>query len=388
MPKSPSDFVPDRGPAKYFHGRKTILDGFNGLLQYASQKTWGTIFLVQGAPGAGKSALLYECEKHARARKWEVADIGVGSLWNPYKLLDSLGLGDNYKPTEKSTQFGAKNVLGRGYKSTRPQTTVKNILNDGNKPLLLILDEAQVLGKEGVPPTNQRSDAVEVLEAIHNGKLDRPVILLVAGLGTTADAFGSFGISRFNRGCLVELGVLDKEAERAVIQDWLKKDGGAEGNLTPWIDAIAQESHGWPQQILSFMEPAVKRLDADNGIMTAVGLDAVLLAGHELQSEYYEQRAHDFSRKQRCSLAKLIVSDPLGEWLDEEFILESLTQEYGPEKASELFQQALHHGILHKRRGRYAVPIPSMQDWLVSGYALGHDQFIYHNSRRSAGHWN
>ena len=171
MPKSISDFVPDRGPAKYFHGRKKILNDFTGLLQYASQKTWGTIFLIQGAPGAGKSALLYECEKHAEAHKWDVVDIGVGSLWDPYKLLGSLGLGDKYKPTEKSTQFGSKNVLGRGYKSRRPRPTVQNILEDGKKPLLLILDEAQVLGNEGIPPTNQRSDAVEVLEVIHNGKL-------------------------------------------------------------------------------------------------------------------------------------------------------------------------------------------------------------------------
>ena len=171
-----------------------------------------------------------------------------------------------------------------------------------------------------------------------------------------------------------------------MIEDWLTKDGGAKGDPTPWIDEIAQQTHGWPQHILSYMEPAVERLDADNGIMTAVGLDAVLHAGRELQSEYYEQRARDFSRKQRCSLAKLIVDDPLGKGLDEEHILKSLTHEHGPEKASELFHKALHHGILHKRRGSYAVPIPSMQDWLVSGYAPGHDQFMYDNNRRSAGY--
>ena len=382
MPKSPSDFVPDQGPAKYFHGRKTILDGFDGLLQYASQKTWGTIFLIQGAPGAGKSALLYECEKHARVRNWEVADIGVGSLWDPYKLLGSLGLGDKYKPTEKSTQFGIKDFLKWGYKSSRPRPTVKNILEEGNKPLLLILDDAQLLGKEGVPPTNHRSDAVEVLEVIHNGKLGRPVILLTAGLGTTVDAFGSLGILRFNRRCFVELGAMDKEAEHAVIQDWLREDGGAKGDLAPWIEAIAQETHGWPQHILSFIEPAVERLNANNGIMTAQGLDAVLDAGRESQLEYFERLSHDFSRNQRCSLARMIESGPLGEGvevgegLDEEYILKSLTREYGPEKAEQLFRRALHHGILHKRGGHYVVQIPSMQDWLVYWYGLGHEHFI------------
>ena len=217
---------------------------------------------------------------------------------------------------------------------------------------------------------------------IHNGKLDRPVVLLTAGLGTTVDAFRSLGISRFNRKCFVELGALDKEAERAVIEDWLTMDGGAIGDLTPWIDAIAQETHGWPLHILSFIEPAVERLDADNGIMTAKGLDAVLHAGCESQSEYFERRLHDFSRYQRCSLARMVESGPLGEGLevgeglDEDYILESLPREYGSEKAEQLFHRALHHGILHKRRGRYVVPIPSMQDWLVYWYGLGHEHFI------------
>ena len=256
------------------------------------------------------------------------------------------------------------------------------MLKAGNQPLLLISDEAQVLGEEGVPPTNHRSDAVEVLEVIHNGKLGRPVILLTAGLGATVDAFGSLGISRFNRRCFVELGALDKEAEHAVIQDWLREDGGAKGDLAPWIDAIAQETHGWPQLTLSFIEPAVERLDSNNGIMTAEGLDAVPHAGRESQLEYFERLSHDFSRNQRCSLARMFESGPLGEGfevgegLDEEYILESLTREYGPEKAEQLFHRALHYGILHKRRGRYVVPIPSMQDWLVYWYGLGHEHFI------------
>ena len=51
----------DRGPAKYFHGRKQILHDFNELVERATQADSGTTFLIQGAPGAGKTALLYEC---------------------------------------------------------------------------------------------------------------------------------------------------------------------------------------------------------------------------------------------------------------------------------------------------------------------------------------
>ncbi len=32
--------------------------------------------------------------------------------------------------------------------------------------------------------------------------------------------------------------------ERVVIQDWLQLEGRAKGDPTPWIDAIARETHG------------------------------------------------------------------------------------------------------------------------------------------------
>lgn len=360
----------DRGPARYFHGRKQILRDFRELIERSTQAKGGTIFLIQGAPGAGKSALLTECEKLAESAGWKVADIGVGALWDSGKLLDSLGLGNRYKVTEKSTQLGLKNIFGWRYKSTRPLPTVSNILKGDRHPLLLILDEANALGEDGVPPTNQRADTIEVLGAIHNGKLGRPVVLLAAGLGTTAKAFESLKISRFARNCFVELGALSKEAERAVIQDWLEKGGGARGDPSAWTDAIAREAHGWPQHILSYVDPtAVKQLNADGGSMTAGGLKTVLEVGQEIRSAYYEQRARDFSWKQRRSLAELIMHVPADHGLDEEDILESLTQEYGPKKSMDLFRDALDRGILHKQAGRYAVPIPSMRQWLISNYA-------------------
>lgn len=74
--------------------------------------------------------------------------------------------------------------------------TVLEILEGGKKPLLLMLDEAQVLGMIDIPPSD-RWVATSVLNSIHNGKLGKPVILLAAGLGMTLNSFGSLGISRF-----------------------------------------------------------------------------------------------------------------------------------------------------------------------------------------------
>jgi len=77
------DFAPpyDRGRARHFHGRKSILSNFSRVLQYAVSKNLesnGTIFLIQGAPGAGKTALLYKCRELAKAGGAEVG----GQKWN------------------------------------------------------------------------------------------------------------------------------------------------------------------------------------------------------------------------------------------------------------------------------------------------------------------
>ncbi|MXZ16864.1 MAG: ATP-binding protein [Rhodothermaceae bacterium] len=363
-----SDYVADRGPARYFHGRERILSNFNKLVKESVEAQGGSTFLIQGAPGAGKTALLDQCEKHAKACEWDVTNIGVGALWDPNNLLASLGLGEKYKGTERSTQIGFKNFLGWGFKSTRPQSTVKDILNNGNTPLLLILDEAQALGDEKVPPDNHRSTAIEVLEAIHNGKLERPVILLAAGLGTTKTAFGSLRISRFKGGCFVELGALGKEAERAVLQDWLIKEGGAKGNPTAWIDAIAQKTHGWPQHITAYADAAAKQIRKDNGDMTSTGMEAVYRLGMERRDAYYKQRVNGISRKERFSLARLVKNVPIRDGLDKEDIEATLSQEYGPDKAQDLFNRVLERGVLHSQDGVYTIPIPSMHNWLVSNY--------------------
>ncbi len=122
----------------------------------------------------------------------------------------------------------------------------QSIIERGKDPLLLFLDEAQTLGT-GMAPTDARYEIVKVfLDSLHNGYMGRPVMLAAAGLSATKRAFKDMGVSRFKDNCYVELGPLKQEAEREVIKDWLKKDGRAKGDPTPWIDAIMQRTHGWP----------------------------------------------------------------------------------------------------------------------------------------------
>ena len=81
----------DRGPAKYFHGRVQIRSSFAGLLSEAQKGLGGTTFLIQGAPGAGKSALLDVLSKQARASKWHTVNIDAQALHDPVFMAQQLG---------------------------------------------------------------------------------------------------------------------------------------------------------------------------------------------------------------------------------------------------------------------------------------------------------
>ncbi len=360
----------DRGRAKYFHGRKRILRDFNELVERATQADSGTTFLIQGAPGAGKTALLCKCGELVKDLGWKTVEVNPRALWNSDELLHSLGLGKRPGVTEASAEVGAGSLVRAGIKSGLPARTTLEILRGGDDPLLLRLDEAQMLQTTISPlPPDQYGIATGLLNAIHNGRLDRPVILIAAGLGPTTKTFESLGISRFAKRCRVELGALGKEAERAVLRDWLTEDGKATGDTTAWIDAIAKETHGWPQHILSYVEPALDQLHADKTVMTAEGLNAVLEAGRAGRTAYYKQRAEGFPEEERQSLARLFSEISVGESVQLREIMSFLIQEYSQDKADALFRRAEEKGIIDQRDGRYVIPIPSMHDWLVSNYA-------------------
>jgi len=370
-PRSPTQYLApvfDRGPTPYFHGRTQILNNFERLLEDFARKKSGTVIVIQGAPGVGKTALLHECKKCAWANRWEIANIGIGALWDPDNLLNSLGYEKRYTRTERSARLGIR-WGGWGWKSARPKPNVKNILKNGIPPLLLIVDEAQALADQNVPSKDNKATAIEVLEAIHNGRLNRPVVLLAGGLRTTLKGFDSLKVSRFAEDCYVELGALSKESERAVIHDWIVKEGGAKGDPTQWIDTIARETHGWPRHVHSYAKCASNQLKEDSGIMTTDGLDAIIESGRKGRIQYYKQRINKFHGDELQCLLDSIADVSSKASTSRLTIMSALTQIYDKEEAEVLFDKFIEKGIIEQDGDGYVIPIPSMHTWLKDTYA-------------------
>ncbi len=358
----------DRGPTRYFHGRETIRRSFKNLLDRAYASKTGTTFLIHGAPGAGKSALLHECEKIAEAAEWQAAIIDPPNLWEVDSLRESLGLRKKFSFRAGEAGFSIFGFASAKVSTDKSMQTVKRLLQKGEKPLLLILDEAQRLGATNAPEGPQKIIASTILNAIHNGQLNKPVVLLAAGLNPTLTAFQTLDISRFSRDCAVELGALSKESERLVIEDWIKKEGRCKGDPTVWVDAIARETYGWPQHIQCYAGLASEYLQANSGVMTPDGLSSVLEAGHEDREKYYEGRLVRFRPDEIGCLATSIAEVSPGKTMDYLDIIHPMARKYGDDQAKELFEMFEEKGILEKTKTGYIVSIPSMHTWLKETY--------------------
>lgn len=193
-------------------------------------------------------------------------------------------------------------------------------------------------------------------------------MLLAGGLGTSKSAFELFGIPRFEVDCLVELGQLSREAERGIRNDWLTKDGQAKGDPSDWIDAITKETYGWPQHVMTYVKPALLQLHKDDAVMTASKLRAVLRAGLGRRTKYYSGRTDGFIPEELKYLTQALATTNLEGGVPRSSILEALTRHFTTDEAKEIFDNALHKGVLARFGNGYAVPIPSMQKWLIDNY--------------------
>jgi len=121
--KHKDDLTGDRGRALHFHGRKEILENFLTELRLATNKNVvesGTIILIQGSQGAGKTALLHQFRDLAAAggpevggQKWRVVRIGKNALHDPGALMGDAN--EIYK-SEERTEWGGRAEVGfRGF---------------------------------------------------------------------------------------------------------------------------------------------------------------------------------------------------------------------------------------------------------------------------------
>ncbi len=360
-------FTEYRGPAEFFHGRDEVINPFVRALMHYRAKNRGTTFIIKGPPGSGKTALLFELSEHAKTNGYAVkGSLNAPDFHDPARMAAKLEV--PYTPRKSGGwNLGVQWLGWRGKKETEMQSDVVNIIKKAApaEGLILVLDEAQHLAKlAGRGDDEERAAAT--LDMIHNGELGAPVILLAGGLGTTELAFESLGISWIEDSCRVRLGPLDPKSTRAVIHDHLVHRCGLDSPPQGWIESLAEPTHGWPHHIMCFVESAKECLAASNHEPTPRSLQHTVERGRQRQMAYYNVRAHGITKNQRCIIASLFEGLPTGATVEKEDIIRSIKSQYSEKDAMGVFERALRQGILDERPdGAFAIPIPSMQRWLV-----------------------
>ncbi len=377
-----------RGRATYFHGREGVWDDFFRLLKSARSNRGGTIFLVQGPPGAGKSAILHEFGDRAeRSGRWHHRDLGLASLYDPRDMADALGDQSHSDRTLSSTeavnQSGVRSSVhyhhekryGKAEERYGPATRMllKQHVVGLRKGLLLTLDEVQDLSAYGAIP-ERRTAIMDVLNVIRNAKVGGPVVLLAGGQGNSMSVLGTFGMSRLLGGCLHNLGILDASAERRVICDWIIKGGQVRTahprHLGRWIDAIAAETDGWPQHIHSFAPQAAWWLRRHGSFMSETVPDEVMASGRAQKRAYYAQRIATINPPYCGSLAEFVKRDPSVAGWDMRHIIRTFQDVVLREDAPMgVFHEAVRKGVLARAGRLYCIPIPSMHRRLTDAYA-------------------
>ncbi|MCY4162433.1 MAG: ATP-binding protein [Flavobacteriaceae bacterium] len=140
----------DRGRADYFCGREEEKTQFKDFLEDLKNENGATSFLIQGVPGVGKSALIFELSDQLEEKGWRVIRIDPRTLYHIQDFRDKLKRDPFWKVWRKSKI--PLNINGKGVEiGTEMQINYHTFimpLKTVKKPTLIVLDEAQRLRKE------------------------------------------------------------------------------------------------------------------------------------------------------------------------------------------------------------------------------------------------
>ena len=318
--------LPDREATPYFGGRAEEIElvehALNRIRERARDGHWhpsgGETILFQGAPGAGKSALLHHLVRSWRSVGPEAPAV-VSTKASHYADERTLALHvaeavdpvlaarfrrsvTTHSSATKSLGIGipgfatgnAEAETGRQAASSPAEPSLANVgkaLSKSGQAVALILDEAQDL--EGFD-----ADAVRpVVSDLHMGSHGGPMLPVFAGLAHSHSVLQDRGISRFSIDHDRTLQALSfREVQETV--HMMLADCRVQGDREikrQWAHALAEESSGWPQHLHVAMRAlAAQLLTAStpgqlDAVESGFGV-AVLRASALARDKYYERR--------------------------------------------------------------------------------------------------
>ncbi len=398
----------DRQDPPAFAGRKDQIEGLAKDLRTRTKDSmagksdaWeGATWLFQGAPGAGKTALLRHLQnlkiqapsgdgaasggvpvracsitdQHVLSDPWELRK-KIAAVWVPEAEKDL--------ETRRLLELGADlKVIRGGRKTDGPLMSwgdvVKKVLGKPGEypPLLLMVDEAQKL-----------DDAAEKQVLwLHQGNDGLPIIPVFGGLAWTKERFGELGISRFSSGRVHTLEALSEDDCREVAKAFFGKFdvAGVDEEGEKWEDLIVRRSQGWPQHLHAGLQALAGGLvkEGVDGDLERLDGKAVLQDEAERRKRYYQDRLGSaFLKSKRHLAAAAVARMPEGSEMVADDLADIVAGIHGETVAAKnpsrlqlpdgyssarFVRSMVYAGILHEDGdGCLSVPIPSFRDFLT-----------------------
>lgn len=266
----------------------------------------GRTFLIQGAPGSGKTALIAELSRHLETMPGtgvlSLASVPVDSTAERiYGHLAALLIGAPLPGQERietaTTRIEGSVGFARAGASATARTSSPTYLAADDiaygsggmwrprQRVVLFVDEVQM-----IKPDNR---AAELLFDLHT-QASIPVLLVCAGLGNSRMALSNAGFSRLENllplGRLAGTESLDcaRRSLRTVAQKGVRSTDTA---LERWAVELSRAADDWPRHLQVYLQAAWKVLlrqetpDLDSALLA----DAIAI-GDRHRAEYYEDR--------------------------------------------------------------------------------------------------
>ncbi len=389
----------EAGREPFFRGRDAEYGVYRSAVTSLDEgMIGGGTMVFQGAPGAGKSALMAECMEAVRRHStpkdpWVAVAMNPGALRYPDRVVREMVDAANAESARLREQAsgGISRVLGnlleRGRQTLREipdrDISVGGVSWSGRErevsasgvfshaaPLLkrfhivVCVDEAQ-----NTPVAGMTRDA---LDCLHRDSRGIPLVAAFFGLSDTQQVLRQCGLSRFASGRVVTLERLPAGDAASAIRSVFDAYGftGAPANREAWVSRLAELSQGWPQHINRVAVAAARVIRDNGGRIDSGHLDEAMAAAEEYKREYYAGRlaagTQDPGLYKQIALAAETRPNgvlPRATLRD----LASSELENSQDSFDDFLVNALHVGLLAQTKDlpyHYQIPIPSFGDYL------------------------
>ncbi len=395
------------GRDAFFYGRDTEYEVFrNAADNLCEGHVGGGTMIFQGAPGAGKTALMLECMEAVKLHStpqdpWVAVSIDPGTLSYPVDVVSDLIHATN-EETQRLSKLAPDSIidklnewlaLGRKlYAELSSRGVSVAGFSIGGKPqangrsdstqssgsifrnaavllenfhIVVLIDEAQ--------NTPEATTTKAVLDSLHRNPKGIPLVAAFFGLSNTKDVLRQCGLSRFSDERIVNLEPLSITDAKASIRHMLDAYyTGTDEQKEVWANTLAELSQGWPQHINRVGVAAGRVIRSNGGRLETHLLEQALKKGIERKNDYYDGRVEAGYPQTELyiTLAQAAAQNTNGYLsIDELRSLSASELEKDQTSFDDFLRQTLHAGLLAPAKGllpRYKFPIPSLGDYLRS----------------------